>query len=192
MKKAVSLVLATLLVLLLAVVGCASSLGEIDATAIATGVHDGDTFYIDREFSGSHTVRLADINASELGQPLSMETKNFLSALIYQKTVFLDIDDVYTFDYSGTGDRLVCVVYVSYNSTHYENVNKALLEAGLAEKKDYSNEFNPDTLTLYVSKESIPEFPSVLIIMLIVTITLAAIEIRWRKKRSKIARGGFN
>jgi endonuclease YncB( thermonuclease family) len=88
----------------------------MDATAIAIGVHDGDTFHIDKEFHGSDTIRLADLNASELGQPLSVEARNFLSGLVYQKTVCLNIDDVYIFDYSGTGDRLVCVVYVDYNS----------------------------------------------------------------------------
>jgi endonuclease YncB( thermonuclease family) len=182
MSRIVVLVLASMLILQFITIGYAASSGEIDATAIATSVHDGDTFYIDQEFNGSNTIRLADINASELGQPLSYEARDFLSGLIYHKTVFLDIDDVYTFDYNGTGDRLVCVVYVSYNSTHYENVNKALLDTGLAEKKDYVNEFNPNTWTLYVSKESIPEFPSFLIIALFITTTFTMIAIRKRKK----------
>jgi endonuclease YncB( thermonuclease family) len=153
---------------------------------MATSVHDGDTFYIDKEFHGSDTIRLADLNASELGQPLSVEARNFLSNLVYQKTVYLDIDDVYTFDYSGTGERLVCVVYVSYNSTHYENVNKALLDAGLAEKKDYVNEFDPNTWTLYVSKESISEFPSFLVPVLLFVTASAAVVFYNRKRRQEV------
>lgn len=57
--------------------------------------------YIDKEFHGSDTIRLADIDASELGQPLSIEARNFLSDIVYQKMVYLDIDDVYIFDYSA-------------------------------------------------------------------------------------------
>jgi hypothetical protein len=79
-------------------------------------------------------------------------------------------------------DRLVCVVYVSYNSTHYENVNKALLIAGLAEKKEYDNEFNADTWTLYFPKtDLIPEFPSFLILPLSIFTTLLAV-IVYKKK----------
>lgn len=140
---------------------CYAFSGEIDATAVAVEVHDGDTFYLDRVIKGSSTVRLADVNASELGQPLSYEARDFLKGLVLAKTVYLDIDDIYIYDYRGTGDRLVCVVYVDYNSTYYENVNKALWIAGLAEKKEYDNEFNADTWTLYVPKTDLtPELPS--------------------------------
>ena len=52
---------------------CYASSGEIDATAVAVDVHDGDTFRLNRIVNGSDTVRLADVNASELGQPLSFE-----------------------------------------------------------------------------------------------------------------------
>jgi endonuclease YncB( thermonuclease family) len=183
MSKIVILVLAFMLALQSISIGYAVSSGEIDAIAIATSVHDGDTFSIDKEFHGSHTIRLADVNASELGQPLSVEARNFLSGLVYQKTVYLDIDDVYIFDYSGTGDRLVCVVYVSYNSTHYENVNKALLDAGLAEKKDYNNEFDPNAWTLYASKEAIPEFQPLLVLPVLSILTFPVIMIYRRKRR---------
>jgi hypothetical protein len=98
-----------------------------------------------------------------------------LKGLVLAKTVYLDIDDIYTYDYSGTGDRLVCVVYVDYNSTHYENVNKALLTAGLAEIKEYYNEFNSDTWAIYVPKNDlVPEFstsPILVLLMLLTTLT---------------------
>ena len=35
-----------------------------------------------------------------------------LRDLVQGKTVHLDIDDVYTYDFEGTGSRLVCVVYL--------------------------------------------------------------------------------
>jgi len=184
MSKVASLVLVSVLVLELITVGYGASSGEIDATAIAISVHDGDTFNLDRNINGSSTVRLADINASELGQPLSYEARDFLKGLVLSKTVYLDIDDIYVYDYSGTGDRLVCVVYVDYNSTHYENVNKALLIAGLAEKKEYDNEFIADTWTLYVPKtDLVPEFPLFIILPLFFTLTLLAVTVYKRKER---------
>jgi endonuclease YncB( thermonuclease family) len=162
---------------------CYASSGEIDASAVAVKVHDGDTFYLNRVTNGSNTVRLADVNAPELGQPLSYEATEFLKGLVLTKTVYLDIDDVYIYDYRGTGDRLVCVVYVDYNSTHYENVNKALWIAGLAEKKEYDNEFNADTWTLYVPKTGlIPEFPIPVILLVFVLLTTAAAALMVRQK----------
>ena len=164
-----------------------ASSGEIDCVAVVTSVHDGDTFRLDRMVKGSDTVRLADVNASELGQPLSIEARDYLSELVYGKTVYLDIDDVYIYDYRGTGERLVCVVYVDYDSTHYVNVNKALMVEGLAEIKEYDNEFNATTWTLYVTKaDVVPEFPSFLISPLFMITTLLAV-IVYRKKHTKIS-----
>jgi hypothetical protein len=66
---------------------------------------------------------------------------------------------------------------------HYENVNKALLNAGLAEKKEYDNEFNSDTWTLYVPKtDLIPEFPSFFSPPLFFTTTLFVVIICRRKR----------
>ena len=162
---------------------CCASSGEIDATAVAVSVHDGDTFTLNRVTNGSNKVRLADVNAPELGQSLSYEARDFLKGLVLSETVYLDIDDVYVYDYRGTGERLVCVVYVSYNSTHYENVNEALWVAGFAEKREYDNEFNADTWTLYVQKTDIPEFPSFLILPLFMIASLLAVIIYKRKRR---------
>jgi endonuclease YncB( thermonuclease family) len=162
---------------------CYGFSGEINATAVAVAVHDGDTFRLDRNVNGSDTVRLADINASELGQPLSYEARDFLKGLVLAKTVYLDIDNIYVYDYSGTGDRLICVVYVDYNSTHYENVNKALLTAGLAETKEYYNEFNSDTWTLYVPKtDLIPEFSTSPVLVLLMLLTTLTATVAVRKK----------
>jgi hypothetical protein len=61
----------------------------------------------------------------------------------------LDVDDVYTYDYSGTGSRLVCVAYVEHNATHLLNVNKALLDGDYAVISNFENEFNPYLWSLY-------------------------------------------
>jgi len=118
---------------------------EIDLVATVYRVIDGDTF----DAFPSGRVRLADINAPELSEAGGQEAKNALTSLILNKKVYLDVDDLYVMD---KYNRLVCVVYVDYNSTHVLNVNKWLIENGYAQITDYSNEFNPNTWTLYSRK----------------------------------------
>jgi endonuclease YncB( thermonuclease family) len=117
---------------------------EIDETSSVTSVQDGDTFYI----SGD-TVRLADINSPETGnEPGYSIAKYALTNMVGGQTVYLDTDQK-----SGRDpyDRLIAVVYVRYNSTHYVNVNKALIVQGVAVLSDYTNnEFSPSAWTLYV------------------------------------------
>jgi hypothetical protein len=137
--------------------------GEIDKTAVADWVYDGDTFNV----TSGETIRLADVNTPERNFPGYLEATHFLMDLIKGKTVYLDVDDITRNDSYG---RLVCVVYVYYNSTHYENVNKALLVGNYALIDDFNNnEFNPSEWTLYVSKTTIPEFPSFLVLPLLMT-----------------------
>lgn len=118
---------------------------EFDATGTATYIVDGDTF----DISTGDRVRFADINCPEIGEPGSYEATEFLSRLIYNKRVYLDIDDYYT---TGPYGRLICLVYVDYNSTHYLNVNEALLETNMAYISNYDNEFEPYQWTLFVEK----------------------------------------
>lgn len=120
--------------------------GEIDATTVVSQVIDGDTF----DTTSEGRIRLADVDAPETGESGYYDAKSFLIGLVNEKTVYLDIDDVYRTD---KYDRLVCVVYVNYNSTHFKNVNKALLVVGYAIIKDYSNEFSPHGWSLYCPKE---------------------------------------
>jgi micrococcal nuclease len=121
---------------------------EIDMTSIVATVHDGDTFILNT----GEKVRLADLNAPELGEPGSYEARDYLDSLVCQHTVYLDVDDRYQTDIY---ERLVCVVYVDYNSTHLLNVNKALIDGGYAEARNYNNEFNYDTFMLYVPRSII-------------------------------------
>jgi micrococcal nuclease len=142
------LVLVVLMQCLVLVVQSSGSV-KIDKTTKVSWVIDGDTF----DTTSGDRIRLADVDAPEKGESGYYDAKNLLIGLVYGETVYLDIDDIYGTDKYG---RLVCVVYVDYNSTHFKNVNKALLVAGVAVIKNYNNEFNPYTWTLYSPKEKPP------------------------------------
>jgi micrococcal nuclease len=119
---------------------------EIDEISYATNIVDGDTF----DISSGDRIRLADVDTPENGEAGYYDAWNYLSRLIYNKRVYLDVDDVHVYD--TLGYRLVCLVYLEYNSTHYLNINQALLESNLAEISDYDNEFNPYSWTLFEPK----------------------------------------
>jgi endonuclease YncB( thermonuclease family) len=121
---------------------------EYEITSKPIRIIDGDTFEIPNE----PTIRLADIDCPEGYEPGGPEATFALTQLIGDKTIFLDVDNVHRFDASG--ERYVCVVYVSYNSTHLLNVNKALLVLGQAEIVDYDNQWDPYMWSLYVAKPS--------------------------------------
>ncbi|RLG16595.1 hypothetical protein DRN63_04025 [Nanoarchaeota archaeon] len=118
---------------------------EVDMIAEVYKVVDGDTF----DAFPSGRVRLADVNTPEVGEPGYKEAKDALTSLLLNRKVYLDIDDLYVMD---RYNRLICLVFVDYNSTHVLNVNKWLLENGYAEISDYPNEFNPNTWKLYYEK----------------------------------------
>ncbi|MFX1503569.1 MAG: thermonuclease family protein, partial [Promethearchaeota archaeon] len=124
---------------------------EIDQTGTATYIVDGDTL----DVSSIGRIRLADIQCPEIGDPGSTEATQYLASLVYQKEVYVDVDDITGTDPYG---RIVAVIYVYHNDTHLINVNKALLEAGHAEIWNFdNNEFNPYDWTLYVIYQSEPE-----------------------------------
>jgi hypothetical protein len=70
----------------------------------------------------------------------------------------------------------VCVAYVEHNSTHYLNVNKALLVEGHAIIWNFDNEFDPNTWSLYYPKADNTESQStqtqvdVIIVAILVTV----------------------
>ena len=148
--------------------------GEFDAITVASSITDGDTF----ETTSEGTIRLADVDAPEYYEYGYQDARDFLFSLIYGKTVYLDIDDIYT---TGPYGRLICVVYVEHNTTHYINVNKALLVEDYAVIANYDNEFNPYDWTLYVPENEIPEFPSFLILTLLIVGTLMVVMMKRRK-----------
>ena len=111
-----------------------SKFGE---SGIVIKVVDGDTFDVE----GIGRIRLADVNTPEIDTEEGKEAKEYVKALCDGKKVYLDIDDIHI---TGKYGRIVAVVYVPYNETHYVNLNQLLLKEGYAEARDYPNEFNPD------------------------------------------------
>jgi hypothetical protein len=177
-SKITRLIITCLIISLFFGVVRASSI-QIDRVGIVTTVYDGDTFVIDN----SDSIRFADINTPEVGEVGCEEAKQYVVNLVEGETVYLDIDDVSRTDQYG---RLVGVVYFENNATHYENLNKALLIANLADVYDFSNnEFSPSNWTLYLPKTqiAIPEFPTIEVIAMIIfsmTLFLVKIKSKWK------------
>ncbi|MDM7274779.1 MAG: thermonuclease family protein [Thermoprotei archaeon] len=132
-----------------------------EALVEVTRVIDGDTFeaYVLKVYKGEFSdfkgksvkIRMADINAPELGTVEGETSKIFLSNLLQKAQVYIDIDDLYVYD---KYKRVVAVVYKPENSTHAININMLLANKGMADIVDYKNEFNPQKWQLYVK---IPE-----------------------------------
>jgi len=119
---------------------------QFEEITYASYIQDGDTF----QTSDGDWIRLADVDTPERGYWGYSEATDALSELIYNKRVYLDVDD-----HSGTDryGRYVCLVYADYSATQYINVNKALLVRGVAVVDDYyNNEFSPYEWTLYIPK----------------------------------------
>jgi micrococcal nuclease len=92
-------------------------------------VVDGDTFITKED----QMIRLAAIDAPEMGRCGSVEAKNYLEKIIKGKPVYLKI--VYREKYN----RLIAFVYTDEGS-----VNQRVLAAGLAVWSGYQNENDPD------------------------------------------------
>ena len=120
-----------------------SSPFEVDVTANVYKVIDGDTF----DSFPVGRVRLADVNAPERGEVGYYEAKDALTGMVLNKKVYLDVDDYYVID---RYNRLICLVYIRYNSTHLLNVNKWLILNGYVITDDYDNEFNPNLWMLFI------------------------------------------
>jgi endonuclease YncB( thermonuclease family) len=140
-------------------------------------VIDGDTF----DTAEGYRIRLADVDAPEIDETGYLESVEYLELLVEDKTVCLNIDSISVTD---PYERYVCLVFVEYNSTHYMNVNQALIIGNYAEIDDYTNnEFDPNTWHLYYPNEEIPEFSSWIILPLFLIATIVAIFCRNRLRR---------
>ena len=100
-----------------------------DTKCLVTKIADGDTFSCKDKYHNFIKVRIADIDAPEIGQFYGNKAKKALNRLIYRKNVHLTDE---RFDKYG---RIVATVYVGNT-----NVNLEMIEKGFAWHYDrYSN-----------------------------------------------------
>ena len=154
-----------------------SSSMNVDDFVFVARVIDGDRF----ETANGIRVRLADIDAPDYYERGYKESKAFLESLIFTKEVYLDIDP--NVDLFG---RLICVVYIAYNTTHYININNLLVLENNAVIDDYPNEFDPYAWSLYTilndDIESVPYW----IVYIFVFISVADLVILFLYRRQFI------
>ncbi|KKM61655.1 hypothetical protein LCGC14_1529560 [marine sediment metagenome] len=117
---------------------------EIDRTGNVYYIYDGDTL----NATSVGIIRLADIDTPESNESGYIAAKNYLSSLVNNELIYIDVDDVYGTDIYG---RTVAIIYVRYDNERLLNVNLALLNGGYAVLEDHPNEFNPNDWTLYVN-----------------------------------------
>jgi hypothetical protein len=148
---------------------------NIDDIVFVARVIDGDTF----ETNNGIRVRLADIDAPDHYQRGYKEAKAYLESLILAKEVYVDIDP--KGDFFG---RLISLVYLIYNATHYVNINYLLILENHAVIDDYPNEFDPYTWTLYDKiNDNLEPFPFWIIYNLIlISITVLVILFLYRRR----------
>jgi hypothetical protein len=115
-----------------------------------------------------------------------LESKNFLTSLVSGKSVYIDIDDISRTDQYG---RYVCSVLVEWNSSHFLNVNKTMVDNGHAVASDYTNnEFNPYTWNLYYSINDVSVIPGLsAVALLLFGLAIFSITITKRTKRARKA-----
>ncbi|MHA1409297.1 MAG: thermonuclease family protein [Candidatus Odinarchaeia archaeon] len=93
---------------------------EYEIIAQPSHIRDGDTF----EILNYPAIRLADVSCPETIEYGGSEATQTLTAIIWDKTIYVDVDDVYR---TGPYGRLICLVYVDWNATHLLNVNTAMV-----------------------------------------------------------------
>jgi endonuclease YncB( thermonuclease family) len=121
---------------------------SIDETATVTTVIDGSSFTT----NSGKTIKLAGIDTPQSGQPGFSEAKNYLSSMVQGKTVYIDIDNLASTDQYG---RLMSVAYIDFNSSHYENVNIAMIVNNYAVPASLNNsEFNPSIWICFEQKNT--------------------------------------
>lgn len=109
-------------------------------------IADGDTFTILLQDNKKERIRLYGIDAPENNQPFSNNARQFLSKLIFGKSVKLDIK------HTDRYKRRVAIVYV--NDTI--NINESLLKAGLAwHYKEFDKNQRWDTLEQFAKKNKL-------------------------------------
>ena len=121
-----------------------------ESYGIVNNIVDGTSFdlYIEqadsRIMSNVERIKLADIESSAITTPSGTNAKDFAFAVLMNKRVFLDIDDLYGRDPNG---NLVCVAYLSSSQGQPIETpcfNRMLVDAGFARiENSTNNEFVP-------------------------------------------------
>ncbi len=123
-----------------------------EAYGVITNIVDGDTFDVTIEKADSRIVssveriRLADVNSPEIDTAQGPAAKDFTFAVLMNKRVYLDIDDLSANGRDEYG-RLIAVVYLTgyYGQPLASpNFNRMLVDSGHAVLNNFTNnEFNP-------------------------------------------------
>ncbi len=127
------------------------ALAAVDETyGVVTKVVDGDTFDVaiqkadPRIVNSVERVRVADVSSPEMDTAAGPSAKDFTFAVLMNKRVYLDIDDLKVRDDYG---RLVCVAYLTgvYGQPLTTPCfNRMLVDSGHAVLENFTNnEFDP-------------------------------------------------
>jgi endonuclease YncB( thermonuclease family) len=144
--RAFAIITFTLLLMVFLISNAKAATIQIDKTGTVSTVIDGSSFLL----NSGETVKLAGIDTTQSDQQGDSGAKNYLTNMVQHKTVYLDIDNIAIPDQYGT---LMSVAYIDYNSTHYENVNMAMIVNNYAIPISLNNsEFNPSSWTWFVPK----------------------------------------
>lgn len=123
-----------------------------EAYGIVTNVVDGDTFDVTIEKADARVayrverVRLADVDSPEMDSDRGPAARDFTYAVLMNKRVYLDIDDLSANGRDSYG-RLICLAYLAgvYGQPlAAPNFNRLLVESGHARQENFTNnEFDP-------------------------------------------------
>jgi endonuclease YncB( thermonuclease family) len=133
-----------------------------EAYGIVTNVVDGDTFDVTIEKAAPKVtysverIRLADVDSPEMKTEEGQDARDFTYAVLMNKRVYLDIDDLSEKGRDSYG-RLICLVYLAgvYSQPiSAPNFNRLLVDSGHARMKNFTNnEFDPQN---WRTGESLP------------------------------------
>jgi micrococcal nuclease len=123
-----------------------------EAYGIVTNVVDGDTFDVTIEKASTKVaysverIRLADVDSPEIESDRGPDAKDFTFAVLMNRRVYLDIDDLSANGRDSYG-RLICVAYLTgvYGQPlAAPNFNRLLVNSGHARFENFTNnEFDP-------------------------------------------------
>jgi|WetSurMetagenome_2_1015567.scaffolds.fasta_scaffold13398_5 endonuclease YncB( thermonuclease family) len=155
-----------LLLCLLAIMPVIGLASLDEAYGMVTNVVDGDTFDVTMEKASEKVayqverVRLADVDSPEMDSENGPVARDFTYAVLLNKRVFLDIDDLSETGRDSYG-RLICVAYLSgfYGQPiAAPNFNRLLVDSGFASLDNFTNnEFDPGNWWSQSAPQIVPQ-----------------------------------